>query len=71
MLRCFVCAILHDDRINELSALHATLTAVARQTHTPPGDHESATAWATIRSVDSRPQTLVLTDRNPFVLCHS
>ena len=55
MLRCFVCAILHDDRINELSALHATLTTVARQTHTPPGDHESATAWATIRSVDSRP----------------
>ena len=46
-------AILHDDWIDQLAALYATLTAVVRQILAPLSDHEAAAARTTIRSVDS------------------
>lgn len=46
-------AILQDNRIDDLAALHAALRGEARQILAPLGDHESAAARTTIRAVDS------------------
>jgi hypothetical protein len=48
-------AILQDDRIDQLAALHAALGGVVRQILAPLGDHESAAARTTIRAVDPCP----------------
>jgi hypothetical protein len=46
-------AILDNDRIDQLAALHATLTAIVRQILAPLSNHETAAARAMIRSFDS------------------
>jgi hypothetical protein len=46
-------AILQDNQIDDLAALHAALTGVVRQILAPLGYHESAAARTTIRAVDS------------------
>ena len=46
-------AILQDNRIDDLAALHAALSGVVRQILAPLGDHESDAAWTTILTVES------------------
>jgi hypothetical protein len=46
-------AILQDNRIDDLAALHTALSGVVRQILAPLGDHESAAARTATRAVDS------------------
>jgi hypothetical protein len=62
-------AIQHDDRIDQLATLHATLSAVVRQILAPLSNHESVAAWTMISVVNSCPTSI--RHLNRLLWCHS
>jgi len=61
-------AILQDNRIDDLAALHAALSGVVRQILAPLGDHESSAAPTTICALDSCPASIRRLNR--LLLCN-
>jgi len=61
-------SVVQNDRVDNLTTLHAALSGVVRQILAPLGDHESATAWTTIRVMDSCPTSI--RHLNRLLVCH-